>query len=88
MVPVGEKISIPGAAFIGEKRILGSFYGSARQAKDMPKLLQLYQQGKIKIDEMITHRYSLAQINEAYADLLEGDIRRGVILFDGVQPNG
>ena len=82
MVPVGEKISVPAAQFLTEKRILGSFYGSARQAKDMPKLLQLYQQGKIKIDEMITNRYALDQINEAYDDLQKGAMLRGVLTFD------
>ena len=83
MVPFGETINVPAAQFItGEKRILGSFYGSTRQAKDMPMLLRLYQQGKIKIDEMITNRYALDQINEAYDDLQKGAMLRGVLTFD------
>ena len=82
MVPVGEKISVSAAQFISEKRILGSFYGSARQAKDMPTLLRLYQQGKIKIDEMITNRYTLDQVNEAYDDLQKGAMLRGVFTFE------
>ena len=82
MVAMGEKISLPASQFLNEKRIIGSFYGSARQAKDMPRLLRLYQQGKIKIDEMITHRYTLDQINEAYSDLEKGVMLRSVITFE------
>ena len=73
---------------VREKRILGCFYGSTVTRRDFPRILDLYRAGKLKLDELISKRYPLEQINEAYADLLEGDIRRGVILFDGVQPNG
>ena len=65
-----------------EKRILGCYYGSAVPERDFPWILDLYRQGRIKLDELISQRYSLDQINEAYADLLKGDARRGVILFD------
>jgi S-(hydroxymethyl)glutathione dehydrogenase/alcohol dehydrogenase len=82
MLPVGSTVSLPGAAFLGEKRVIGSYYGSARQAYDMPWLMQLYQQKRLKIDELITRRYKLDQINEAYEALKRGEVNRSVISFE------
>jgi S-(hydroxymethyl)glutathione dehydrogenase/alcohol dehydrogenase len=82
MLPVASMVQLPGAAFLGEKRIIGSYYGSARQAYDMPWLMQLYRQKRLKIDELITRRYKLDQINEAYDALKKGEVNRSVITFD------
>ena len=68
---------------VREKRILDCFYGSTNTRRDFPRILDLYRAGKLKLDELISQRYRLDQINEAYADLLTGDARRGVIVFDG-----
>jgi S-(hydroxymethyl)glutathione dehydrogenase/alcohol dehydrogenase len=51
-------------------------------AKDVPRLLGLYQAGQLKLDELITRRYSLDQIAEGYADMHAGRNIRGVITFD------
>ena len=51
--------------------------------RDFPRILALYQTGKLKLDELISQRYRLDQINEANANLLTGDARHGVIVFDG-----
>ncbi|MBT4980838.1 MAG: hypothetical protein HOL51_12595 [Gemmatimonadetes bacterium] len=51
--------------------------------RDFPRILALYQTGKLKLDELISQRYRLDQISEAYADLLTSDAHRGVIVFDG-----
>jgi len=82
MIPARAVVSLPGAAFLQEKAIIGSFYGSARQSHDMPWLMDLYRQKRLKIDELITRRYRLDQINEAYAALKNGEVNRSVILFD------
>ena len=66
-----------------EKRLIGSFYGSANPRVDMPNILKLYEEGKLKLDELITQNYRLEQINEAFADMEAGKNARGVILFDG-----
>lgn len=81
MIPVTAMVTVPGAAFLGEKGIIGSFYGSTRQTYDMPWLMELYRQGRLKIDELITRRYKLDQINEAYAALKGGEVNRSVITF-------
>jgi S-(hydroxymethyl)glutathione dehydrogenase/alcohol dehydrogenase len=82
MLPVASMVQLPGAAFLGEKRIIGSYYGSARQAYDMPWLMTLYSQKRLKIDELISRRYPLEQINEAYDALKKGEVNRSVITFN------
>ncbi len=83
MVPFGQTVNVPGHEFVlGEKSMLGSFYGSTRQQYDMPWLMELYRQGRLKIDELITRRYKLDQINEAYEALKNGEVNRSVITFD------
>jgi S-(hydroxymethyl)glutathione dehydrogenase/alcohol dehydrogenase len=83
MIPMGQSVSVPGAEFfITEKSIGGSFYGSTRQTVDMPWLMELYRQKRLKIDELITRRYKLDQINEAYDALKNGEVNRSVIIFE------
>ncbi|MBV7329902.1 Zn-dependent alcohol dehydrogenase [Chloroflexi bacterium TSY] len=65
-----------------EKRLVGSYYGSSNPREDMPKLLKLYDEGKLKLDELITQTYRLDQINQAFADLEAGLNARGVIVFN------
>lgn len=83
MLPLGEQLTIPnaGMAFLGEKGIVGSYYGSTRQTYDMPWLMELYRQKRLKIDELITRTYELGQINEAYDALKGGEVNRSVITF-------
>jgi len=81
MIPVTQMVTVPGAAFLGEKGIIGSFYGSARQTNDMPWLMELYRQKRLKIDELISRRWELDNINESYAALKAGEVNRSVITF-------
>ena len=64
-----------------ERVVRGSSYGSARTREDLPRLVALYQAGKLRIDEMITHRYALEDANEAFRALAAGELGRGVIVF-------
>ncbi len=76
-------ISIPAQSIVmKEKRLIGSFYGSSSPRAAMPKLLKLYENGKLKLDELITQTYRLEQINDAFADMESGKNARGVILYD------
>lgn len=65
-----------------EKVLMGSWYGSARPWVDFPKLVNLYMNGQLKIDPMVSRTYLLDQINEAYEALDKGEVARSVILFD------
>ena len=76
-------IRIPAQSIVmKEKRLIGSFYGSSSPRAAMPKLLKLYENGKLKLDELITQTYRLEQINDAFADMESGKNARGVILYD------
>lgn len=62
--------------------IRGSKMGETMLARDIPKLISEYQNGQLKLDELISNRYSLDQINEAIEDTRKGASRRNVIVFD------
>ena len=66
---------------IGERHVVGSPMGSTRLSVDVPRLVELYQQGKLKLDELITQRYPLAQINKAIESMERGEALRNVIMF-------
>jgi len=83
LAPVGSTTSFSGTDMHrGQKRILGSFFGSCDPSREFPRLLGFYRSGQLQIEEMISKRYSLDQINEGYADLLKGGHKRGVLIFD------
>ena len=64
-----------------EKTLKGSYYGSARPREDFPRLMSLYSGGKLKLDELITHRYTLEEAPQAFDDLAQGRNARGMIIF-------
>ena len=64
-----------------EKVLTGSMYGGARPREDFPKLLNLYQSKRLKLDELVTATYTIDQAPEAFEDLKNGANARGVILF-------
>ena len=65
-----------------EKQLVGSLFGSANIRKDIPRLFELYLQGQLNLDDLITKTYTLDQINEGYEAMRNGENIRGVILFD------
>jgi S-(hydroxymethyl)glutathione dehydrogenase/alcohol dehydrogenase len=82
MIPVGQTITLMGAAFLGEKRIQGSMMGSNRFPVDMPRLVDFYMSGKLKLDDMISHRIKLEEVNEAFEEMKTGAVARSVIVFN------
>jgi len=82
MIPLGQNIELHGADFLGEKRIQGSAMGSNRFPVDMPRLVDFYLSGKLKLDDMISRRIKLKEVNEAFDELKRGEIARSVIVFD------
>jgi Zn-dependent alcohol dehydrogenase len=71
----------PGSFAAWGQRMIGSKMGSARVDIDIPRLVALYGDGKIKLDELITERFPLEGINAAIAGVLRGAALRNVILF-------
>jgi len=79
----GTTVSLPVSQFVmgGGQRIMGSVMGSTRLSVDVPWLINLYQHGRLKLDELITARYPLERINEAIEKMEKGKALRNVIVF-------
>ena len=77
-----QSIAIPLQEFIlWNKNIVGTVCGSCNPRADVPRFARLYDAGLLKLDEMVSKRYRLDDINDGYRDLLNGEIIRGVIDF-------
>ena len=82
MPPSGVMATIdPGSIAAGGQRILGSKMGSARPPIDVPMIVRLYREGRLKLDQLISGRYRLESINEALASARSGAAVRNVIVF-------
>ena len=64
-----------------QKQLVGSIFGSANPRYDIPRLLRLYQEGKLKLDELITQEYTLDDINKGYDDMNNGTNVRGFVRY-------
>jgi S-(hydroxymethyl)glutathione dehydrogenase/alcohol dehydrogenase len=64
-----------------EKTITGSYFGSCVPRIDFPRMLALYLAGQLKLEELITRRYSITEAPQAFADLESGRNARGVVVF-------
>ena len=82
MIPVGQKIELDGPMFLREKKIQGCSMGSNRFKVDMPRYIELYRQGRLKLDEMVTRRGKLEEVNEAFRAMKAGEVARTVLMFD------
>ena len=82
MIPVGTKIELHGVDFLRERRIQGSMMGSNRFRTDMPRLVEFYQQGRLHLDELVSGRLAIEQINDGFAALKTGGVARNVIVFN------
>jgi S-(hydroxymethyl)glutathione dehydrogenase / alcohol dehydrogenase len=81
MIPVGQKIELEGSVFLREKRIQGCSMGSNRFKVDMPKYVDFYLQGRLRLDEMITRRGRLEDVNDAFRAMKAGEVARTVLMF-------
>ena len=79
---IGQMVEIPGQMIaLEEKSVVGSLYGSANMKRDMPRLVELYQGKKLKLDELVSKRIKLEDVNAAFADMEKGAVARSVIMF-------
>ena len=82
-IAVSEKMQFRWGSLMQEKRIVRSSYGGAKPAQDFPLLARAYLDGQLKLDEMISARIRLEEINEGFAALKRGETVRSVIQFGG-----
>jgi S-(hydroxymethyl)glutathione dehydrogenase/alcohol dehydrogenase len=81
MIPEGQKIELPGSEFLDEKKIQGSNMGSNRFRVDMPRYVDLYMSGRLKLDELVSARIGLEEINQGFEAMRRGEVARSVIAF-------
>ena len=78
--PVGAEASLPGPSLPrDEKVVTGSFYGSSRPHVDMPLLLDLFMDGRLPLDRLVTRTFPLEEVNDAFAAMNAGEVARAVI---------
>jgi NDMA-dependent alcohol dehydrogenase len=78
-----KAVHVHAGMLIGYQRQLrGALFGDCNPLYDVPRLLGLYRSGDLKLDELITRRYRLDEVNQAYQDMLDGKNIRGVIIHE------
>ncbi|MGH3030867.1 MAG: Zn-dependent alcohol dehydrogenase [Gaiellaceae bacterium] len=78
--PVGATADLPGPGLPREEKVVtGSFYGSCRPQVDMPLVLDLFMEGRLPLDRLVTRRYPLDEVNEAFAAMNAGEVARAVV---------
>ncbi|KLE33958.1 Zn-dependent alcohol dehydrogenase [Aurantiacibacter luteus] len=82
MIPVGQKVTLNGYELLQEKQLRGSMMGSNQFPLDIPRLVDFYMNGRLKLDELISRRIRLDEVNEAFAEMKKGQIARSVITFE------
>jgi len=83
MMPQGSKIEISGPAFLTEKRMIGSVYGSRVFRELMPRLVDLFLQGRLDLSSLVSERLKLEDVNHAFALMKEGKVARSVLEISG-----
>jgi S-(hydroxymethyl)glutathione dehydrogenase/alcohol dehydrogenase len=82
MIPFGESVEIPGYELLSEKKLIGSNMGSNRARVDMPRYIELYLDGRLKLDELVSRRITLDEVNDGFDAMKAGEVARSVIVFD------
>jgi NDMA-dependent alcohol dehydrogenase len=84
VAPIGQQESAVNLFELAmwNKEIKGTLFGSLSPRIDVPRLLDLYRAGRLKLDELITARYRLDEVNEGFRAMRDGENIRGIIIFD------
>ena len=82
MIPVGQKVELDGPKFLTERKIQGTMMGGNRFRIDMPRYIDYYLQKRLNLDEMISKRARIEDVNEAFRAMKAGEVARTVLMFD------
>jgi S-(hydroxymethyl)glutathione dehydrogenase/alcohol dehydrogenase len=82
LLPKGVSIEVNGFDLSRERKLQGSWMGSNRMRVDMPRIVELYMQGRLHLDEWITKKIKLEEINEGFDLIRQGNGMRSVIDFE------
>jgi S-(hydroxymethyl)glutathione dehydrogenase/alcohol dehydrogenase len=80
--PAGTRLSIDPTLFLQQRILTGTSFGGGHQRTDVPMLIDLYMSGKYKLDELITRRVPLGELNEAFDLMLAGEVKRSVVVYE------
>ena len=81
MIPVGTTVEVHGPELLDEKTLTGSNMGSNQFRTDMPRFIEMYMDGRLRLDEMISKTITLEEINAGFEDMKSGHLARSVIVF-------
>lgn len=84
MHPLGSQISVPGPDFLQEKKLVGCMYGSTRFREHMPKLVDLFLQGRLDLTSLVSRRLKLEDVNEGFRAMKAGEVARSVLEISSV----
>lgn len=82
MIPVGTKVELHGPDLLSEKTLTGSNMGSNQFRTDMPRFVDMYLDGRLLLDEMVSKHIKLEDINSGFEEMKTGSVARSVIMFD------
>ena len=82
MIPVGQKVELDGPKFLTERKIQGTMMGGNRFRIDMPRYIDFYLQKSLNLDDMISKRGKIEDVNEAFRAMKAGEVARTVLTFD------
>ena len=82
MIPVGTKVELHGPDLLSEKTLTGSNMGSNQFRTDMPRFVDMYLDGRLLLDEMVSKHIKLEDINAGFEEMKTGSVARSVIMFD------
>ena len=80
--PAGTRLSIDPGMLLQQRVLTGSSFGGGHQRTDVPMLIDLYMDGKYRLDEMITRRVPLEELNNAFDSMLAGEVKRSVVVYE------
>lgn len=83
MIPFGTSIEINGYELLVERRIQGCVMGSRNFRQAIPSYIELYRQGRLKLDELVSAHIKLDEVNDAFKRLAGAEVMRSIIVFDG-----
>jgi S-(hydroxymethyl)glutathione dehydrogenase/alcohol dehydrogenase len=82
MIPLTEKVEMDAPSLLSERKLQGCFMGSSRFRLDAPKYLQYYRQGRLNLDDMVTRKAGLGDVDDAFRAMKAGEVVRTVIMFE------
>ena len=83
MIPYGTKVEIDGFQLLTERKLQGCVMGSSNFRYDIPNYIEMYKQGRLKLDELVSAHIKLDEVNDAFEKLKGAEVLRSVIIFDG-----